>query len=117
MSIWWAIVLMAIASIFSVLSPIFLKKSSYPVEKYGYRYNVLHRLNLVIGIGLYGLSFIISIVALKNGDVSILYPIMSLSYIWVCLFSMKFLGETMSFRKWQGIALIMIGVIIMGVVV
>ena len=105
---------MAIASIFSGLSPIFLKKSSYPAEKYGYKYQVLHRLNLVTGIGLYGLSFMISIVALKFGEVSILYSIMSLSYIFMCLFSIKYLKEQMNLVKWLGILSIIVGVVIMG---
>jgi len=109
-----AIGLMIISSILSGLAPVYLKKSSYPAEKFGYKYNVLHRLNLLIGVILYGISNVIGIIAFKFGEVSILYPFMALSYIWVCLFSMKILKEKMNINKWIGISFIIIGVICIG---
>lgn len=62
------------------------------------------------GMALYGLSAILFIVALKHGNLSVLYPVIATSYIWVVIFSVKFLGEPFSPMKWLGIILIMGGV-------
>ena len=39
------------------------------------------------------------ILYLKGGDLSILYPFVALTYIWVSLLSVKFLGEKMNLIK------------------
>jgi multidrug transporter EmrE-like cation transporter len=70
---------------------------------------------IVGGIFLYGLSYIMTIPAFKSGDISILYPILSLAYIWVALLSIKYLGEKMNLLKWGGITLIIVGVVFLTV--
>ena len=70
--------------------------------------------SLMGGIALYGVGTIIFIPALKWGDLSVLYPFAALSYIWVSLLSVKFLGERMNNLKWLGIILIIIGVAFIG---
>ena len=66
--------------------------------------------NLMIGVGLFCLSSVFYVGAMKYGELSLLYPITSLSYIWISLLSVKFLGERMNRYKWLGILLIIIGV-------
>ncbi len=61
---------------------------------------------------LYGVSAVIYVWALKYGRLSLLYPITSLSYVWVSLLSVKFLKENMNNYKWIGISLIILGVIL-----
>jgi len=56
----------------------------------------------------------IFIPALRGGDLSVLYPFVSLSYIWVMLLSIKMLGEKMTKLKWLGILLIISGVSLIG---
>jgi uncharacterized membrane protein len=75
---------------------------------------VLKRPILYIGIGFYGISALIFVFALKFGDLSALYPVAALSYIWISLLSMKFLKEKMNDVKWFGILLILIGVVLIG---
>lgn len=67
---------------------------------------------MILGAFVYSIATIIFIAALKLGDVSILYPITSLSYIWVCILSAKVLKERISAKKIAGIMLIVIGVVI-----
>ncbi len=57
---------------------------------------------------------ILLILALKDGQLSILYPIISLSYVWVNLLSMYFFHEQMNFWKGFGIVLIIGGVGLLG---
>jgi len=53
--------------------------------------------------------------ALKGGDLSILYPFVSVTYVWVALLSVRFLGEKMNKFKWIGIAMIILGVSFIGI--
>jgi uncharacterized membrane protein len=57
---------------------------------------------------------VLLILALKDGQLSILYPIISLSYVWVNLLSMYFFHEHMNFFKAIGIVLIIGGVGLLG---
>lgn len=70
---------------------------------------------LLLGVFLYGLSSIFFLIGLKNGELSVLYPLTSLSYIWISLLSIKLLKEKMNFYKWLGITAILVGVTLIGV--
>ncbi len=70
---------------------------------------------LYAGAFFYGMASILFIVALRKGELSVLYPIVATSYIWVSLLSMKFLNEKMNIYKWGGILFIIIGVTLIGI--
>jgi len=67
-------------------------------------------IKVIGGMLLYAVSAVLFIIALKHGNLSVLYPLIATSYIWVAIFSVKFLGEPFSLAKWIGIALIIAGV-------
>jgi len=67
------------------------------------------------GIALYAVGTALFIPALKGGDLSILYPFVSVTYVWVALLSVKYLGEKMNKYKWAGITLIILGVTFIGI--
>src|SRR3989344_9299657 len=97
----WAMVLVIIASFVGALGPIYFKKGS---KDFGLNISKLMKnYNLMIGVFLYGIATIIFIPALKGGELSVLYPLVSLTYIWVSLLSIKLLGEKMNRLKWIGI--------------
>lgn len=108
----WAIGLVVLATLVSSLGPIFMKKGSkrFRLSLDG----ILHNYNLIFGIMLYGISTIIFIPALRGGELSVLYPFVSLSYIWVSILSVRILNEKMNTLKWFGILLIIIGVSFIG---
>jgi drug/metabolite transporter (DMT)-like permease len=106
---YYAILIQLIASIASAVGSLFLKKSAAK-----FKINIkklLKNNNLIIGVLLYLITTILCIYALSMEDLSILYPVLSLSYVWVALLSIKFLREKMNFYKWLGIGLIIVGVI------
>lgn len=70
----------------------------------------LKNTNLIIGIFLYAAPTPVYLWALKNAPLSLIYPVNSLTYIWVSLLSVKFLGERMNRYRWLGVASIIIGV-------
>jgi len=108
----FAVSLVLIATIIGAFGALFLK---YGAEKLT-RSNKWTFINirLVFGVFLYGLSSIFFLIALKNGELSVLYPLTSLSYVWISLLSIKMLNEKMNFFKWLGIAAILIGVSLIG---
>jgi multidrug transporter EmrE-like cation transporter len=69
---------------------------------------------LLGGLALYGIGTAMMIVALKHGELSLLYPIISLSYVWVAILSVLLFHEAMNGLKIAGICVIVTGVAILG---
>ena len=104
----WPIFVVLGCALLGAVGQIFFKLGSSKISA-----NILSWIlnwKLVLGIFLYATATIAFIVALKNGELSILYPVIATSYIWVSIFSIFILGESMSLLNWLGIALIIIGV-------
>ncbi len=66
------------------------------------------------GFAIYGISAVILVIALKYGELSVLYPVISLSFVWVNIISFEFLGEQFSTFKGAGVSLIILGVSCIG---
>ncbi|MBI4141933.1 EamA family transporter [Candidatus Woesearchaeota archaeon] len=108
----WAVGLVLIGTLVGAFGPILLKRGS---NSFGLSIRAqLKNYNLLAGISLYGIASIIFIPALRGGELSVLYPIVSVNYVWVSLLSMKFLNEKMNKLKWVGIFLIIVGVSLIG---
>ncbi len=69
---------------------------------------------LFAGYSLYGLNTVMLVVALKDGELSLLMPVISLTYVWVAILSVIVFHETINPFKVIGIATIMLGVGILG---
>ena len=67
-------------------------------------------LNMLIGLSLYGIGAILMILALKQGDLNALYPIISLTIVWVSILSYFMLGENLSSHKLFGTGVILFGI-------
>lgn len=66
------------------------------------------------GYAFYGISALLMIAALKYGELSILYPIIALTYVWVTILSVLIYAETVSFVKLVGLTSIVCGVAVLG---
>jgi multidrug transporter EmrE-like cation transporter len=66
------------------------------------------------GYCLYGLNTVLMVFALRDGELSILYPIIALTYVWVTILSVIFFHETLNLFKLLGIAVVVTGVAVMG---
>ncbi len=109
----WALSLVIFATIVGAFGPILLKKASS--KKLSSLSSLIKNYHLFGGVFLYALGTLLFIPALKGGDLSILYPFVSLNYVWVSLLSIKFLNEKMNRYKWLGITLIILGVSLIGI--
>lgn len=69
---------------------------------------------LAVGVGAYLLSSAFFVFAMREGELSVLYPLVSLGYIWTLLWSRLFFGERVTRFKLVGLALILAGVALLG---
>ena len=76
--------------------------------------SLLTNLPLIAGYALYGLNTLLLVLALRDGELSTLYPIIALTYVWVTLLSYTLLGEKPNSYKDIGIAAIVLGVAVLG---
>jgi drug/metabolite transporter (DMT)-like permease len=75
---------------------------------------ILTNVPLIAGYALYGLNTLLMVLALRKGELSMLYPIIALTYVWVTLLSYTLLHEPPNVFKNCGIALIVVGVAVLG---
>ncbi len=69
---------------------------------------------LFAGYCLYGIFAVLMVYALRHGELSILYPLIALGYVWVAILSVLVFHETMNAMKLAGIAIIVAGVAVLG---
>ena len=69
---------------------------------------------LFAGYCLYGIFTVLLVYALRDAELSILYPVIALSYVWVTLASVLIFHETMNLPKALGVAIIVLGVAVLG---
>src|SRR3989344_3371881 len=108
----WAILLVITADLIGSFGPIMLKKASGRISLN--IKSIIYNKYLIIGIFFYAIGTILFIPALRGGDLSVLYPFVALSYVWVSFLSIWFLKEKMNTVKWAGIVFIIIGVSLIG---
>lgn len=69
---------------------------------------------LFSGYALYGMSTMFLILALRKGQLSLLYPVISLTYVWVAILSLLLFRESMNPAKVVGLAIVVSGVAVLG---
>ncbi len=86
-----------------------------PALFFSFCVGVITNLKLFIGYCMYGINTFLMALALKGRELSRLYPIIALTYVWVTILSLFWLpDEHMNFFRGIGIAFIIGGVSILG---
>lgn len=99
---------MVVSTFFGATGSLFLKKGSKD-----FKFNIpklIKNWKLMLGTFFYVVSALIFVWVLKSTELSVLYPMNSLAYIWVAFLSIKYLNEKMSALKWIAVLLIILGV-------
>jgi drug/metabolite transporter (DMT)-like permease len=109
-----SIVLVIIFTVLSATAQVLMKTGANNLKVNPSIASLLTNLPLFAGLALYGLGAALMILALRHGELSLLYPMISLSYVWVALLSVLIFHETMNPLKIAGICVIMLGVGILG---
>ncbi|MDD5086892.1 MAG: SMR family transporter [Candidatus Nanoarchaeia archaeon] len=109
----WSILLVLIGTIIGAFGALYIKIGSKDfslnIKK------IIKNQKLILGFVFYALSSVFYVIALKGGDLSVIYPIVSIGYAWVCILSVWFLKEKMNSWKWIGIATIILGITLVGI--
>ncbi len=112
-----AIILVLFCTVLGAAAQLLLKMGSQAVDTaslYSIVWSMAMNVPLVTGLALYGLSMVLFVHALRNEQLSLLYPLISLTYIWVTTVSILFLNESVSFWKVTGVVVIVAGVACLG---
>lgn len=113
--IWWPTLLVIVGTFFGAIGAIFFKKGSGELNtNFREIFKNLKNKNLWIGIFFYCAAIVVYLIALKKEKLTYVYPLASLTYIWIALLSVKYLGEKMNSAKVWGFILIIGGVILVG---
>ena len=69
---------------------------------------------LFAGYALYGVVTLMMVLALRHAELSIIYPVIALSYVWVSILSVVMFHEATNGFKLAGVVVIISGVAILG---
>ena len=106
-----SILLVFTASVIGSLGMAFLKMGSAHLTRSIWSFvNV----KLICGIGLFLGSSVFYAWGIKDGQLSVLYPFVSLGYVWGLLWARLFFKEELTRQKFMGLGLILLGVCFVG---
>jgi drug/metabolite transporter (DMT)-like permease len=103
-----SILLVFLASFIGSFGAVFLKLGAGRLHRE--ISSLLLNWRLAAGVALYLLSFVFYYMGLRVGQLSVLYPMIALGYIWTMVWSRLFFKEPITSLKLCGIVLIMTGV-------
>lgn len=103
-----SIVLVLISSFIGSFGAVFLKLGAEHMRP-GIK-GIVSNYRLALGVGLFLLSSVFFVMGVAQGELTILYPMVSLGYIWTLLWAYLFFREPFGRSKVLGLALIILGV-------
>lgn len=106
-----SIALVLVGSFIGSFGAVFLKASSGSLKRTFSSF--LLNWKLMAGIGFYLLSSVFFVMGLKHGQLTILYPLVSLGYVWTFLWSRIFFKEPFTRSKIAGLATILLGIVLL----
>ena len=118
------ILLVLLSEAITVIGQILFKKSTNNIGTYNLRNGsdrirflseIFTRPHLWLGVLAMGLGLIVWLLAIAQGDLSLVFPMGSLQYILILFLAHKFLGEKIDRMKLIGTLLVMAGIVLMSV--
>ncbi len=100
--------LVLLASVFGSFGAVFLKMGAEKLKK-----GFLHIISwqAAAGVALFLLSSVFFVMGIKNGELSVLYPMVSLGYVWTLLWSRLFFNEQVTKQKFAALGMILVGIV------
>ncbi|MCF7900674.1 EamA family transporter [Candidatus Woesearchaeota archaeon] len=107
------IIIIIMGSLFASIGMIFFKKFSNQLKFLKKKINIIFNKNLILGLISYIIATVLIIFVLKSNELSKIYPITSMNYIFVIILSWFFLKEKITFNKLFGTFFIIVGIIVL----
>jgi drug/metabolite transporter (DMT)-like permease len=111
-----SLILVALQTILGAAAQILIKKGADPSIQgmVATIVRIFTNLELFIGYALLGLSSVLLVLALRKGQLSMLQPVIALTFVWVAILSVFIFHETLSPMRIAGIATVVLGVGLLG---
>jgi drug/metabolite transporter (DMT)-like permease len=107
-----SMVLVLIASFIGSFGAVCLKSGADRLEP-GF-FHMFRSWRIFLGVTLFLASSAFYIVGVRHGSLTVLYPLVSLGYMWTLIWSRLFFHEAFNRYKLFGLALILLGVFCIG---
>lgn len=104
-----SILLVVVASVFGSFGMVFFKAGASNLTG-GIR-GLIFNWRVFVGISLYLMSSVFFVLAMKHGELSILYPLVSLGTVWTMIWARIFFGERVTKAKFAAVGLIVAGIV------
>ncbi len=106
-----SIILVLIGSFIGSFGAVFLKAGSHSLSRTWQSF--LLNWKLGAGIALFLLSSVFFVLGVKHGELTILYPLVSLGQAWTLLWSRLVFKEPLTGAKFAGIGAVLLGVVLL----
>ncbi len=106
-----SMLLVLLASFVGSFGAVFLKSGASQLHR-DIR-TLLLNWRLAVGVAFFLLSSFFFVLGVREGELTILYPMVSLGYIWTLFWSRLFFGEPFRRNKLVGLALILGGIAVL----
>ena len=106
-----SILLGLLGSLIGSVGMVFLKKASKDLHK-GFLHII--SVNAALGVALFMISSVFYLAGIRNGQISVLFPMVSLSYVWALFWARLVFKEPLTKQKFAGLGLVLIGVFFLG---
>ena len=100
-------------TILGAFAQVFFKLAAKQMPTPGIRH-LITNFPLLTGYMLYGINTLMLTLALRKGQLSLLYPVISLTYVWVAILSVLIFGESINKMEGVGLAVVVAGVALLG---
>jgi len=107
-----SMVLVLVGSLIGSVGSIFLKSGAHALNRRWTSFAFNWR--LAVGIGTYLVSSVLFVKGMSNGELSVLFPLVSLGYVCTLFWSRLFFNEVITKTKLAGVGLILIGITFLG---
>jgi uncharacterized membrane protein len=108
----WAIIAVASCTLLTAAGQLLFKLGLNSLDPT--LFGIITNYQLLLGFLLYGIGSVVLVISLKYGELSVLYPILALSFVWVAILSSTVLNEHINALKIVGIGCIILGVSAIG---
>ncbi len=76
-------------------------------------HSLIRNWRLAMGVIVFVLSSLLYLKGIKHGELTILYPMVSLGYVWTLFWSRLFFGEPFTKNKFVGLGMILSGIVVL----
>lgn len=113
MTVLWVIFIAVLASVGQVLLKIGVSRSGGTEQPIAARLlDAVVNPYIFVGLSIYAVCALLWLYVISRIPLSIAYPVLSLTFVFVPVFAHFFFGDVLSFKQWIGLILLVVGVVV-----